>query len=90
MVFLEEKWTPKVEQLKFPTSRPPFSTDYGRKGLFVHLLCFWVSTLLESNIFAPENRPKLPQKETIVFQPSIFRCELLVAGRVSFMWVFMG
>ena len=34
----------------------------------------------ETNI-APENRPF--QKETIVFQPSIFRCELLVSGRVD-------
>ena len=39
------------------------------------------STLPETNI-APENGPS--QKETIVFQPSIFRCELLyVLGRVS-------
>ena len=37
-------------------------------------------TLPETNI-APENRPS--QKETIVFQPSIFRCELLVSGRVD-------
>ena len=37
----------------------------------------------ETNIFAPENRPKLPQKERIVFQPSIFRCELLVWRRVG-------
>ena len=39
-----------------------------------------IYTLPETNIFAPENRPS--QKETIVFQPSIFRCELLVSGRV--------
>ncbi len=37
-------------------------------------------TLPETNI-APENRQS--QKETIVFQPSIFRCELLVSGRVN-------
>ena len=37
-------------------------------------------TLPETNI-SPENRPS--QKETIVFKPSIFRCELLlVSGRV--------
>ena len=36
-------------------------------------------TLPETNI-APENRPS--QKETIVFQPSISRCKLLVSGRV--------
>ena len=36
-------------------------------------------TLPETNR-APEDRPS--QKETIVFQPSIFRWELLVAGRV--------
>ena len=29
--------------------------------------------------FAPENRPS--QKEMIVFQPSIFRCELAVSFR---------
>ena len=38
-----------------------------------------VITLLETNI-APENRPS--QKERIVFQPSIFRCELLVSVRI--------
>ena len=33
-------------------------------------------TLPEANIFAPENRPKTPQKETKrVFQTSIFRCD---------------
>ena len=38
----------------------------------------WVVTLPKTNI-APESR--LSQKETIVFQPSIFRCErLLVSG----------
>ena len=37
------------------------------------------NTLPETNI-ASENRTS--QKETIVFQPSIFRCELLVSGRV--------
>ena len=37
-------------------------------------------TLPETNI-APENRPS--QKEGLVFQPSIFRCELLVSGRVG-------
>ena len=30
---------------------------------------------------SPENRPS--QKERIVFQPSIFRCKLLISGRVS-------
>ena len=37
--------------------------------------------LNETNI-APENRPS--SKETIVFQPSIFRGELLVSGRVLY------
>ena len=37
-------------------------------------------TFPETNI-VPENRPS--QKETIVFQPSIFRCELLVSRRVT-------
>ena len=31
--------------------------------------------------FAPENRPKRPKKETIVFQATIFRCELAVSFR---------
>ena len=39
-----------------------------------------LGTLPETNIFAPENRPS--QKERIVFQRSIFRCELLVWMRV--------
>ena len=45
------------------------------------------STLPETNI-APENKPS--QKERIVFQPSICRCELLVSGRVSLLtpWKF--
>ena len=43
-------------------------------------------TLPKTNTFAPENRPKLtPQKETsLVFQPSIFGCELFVSGRVLY------
>ncbi len=45
-------------------------------------LTHWIQwcTLPETNI-APENRPS--QLERIVFQPSIFRGELLVAGRVQ-------
>ena len=40
-----------------------------------------LNTLPETNgEFTPENRPS--QKEMIVFQPSIFRCELLVSGSV--------
>ena len=38
-------------------------------------------TLPETNI-SPENRPKPNRKVRIVFQPSIFRGELLVSGRV--------
>ena len=37
-------------------------------------------TLPETNSLPAENRPS--QKETIVFQLSIFRRELLVSGRV--------
>ena len=43
----------------------------------------WVRKVLPSlklTANAPENRPS--QKETIVFQPSIFRGEMLVSGRV--------
>ncbi len=42
-------------------------------------ICSSLSTLPETNI-AFENRPS--QKETILFQPSISRGELLVSGRV--------
>ena len=45
-------------------------------GSFTSSLIVGVTTLPETTI-APENRPS--QKE-IVFQPSIFRCELLVLG----------
>lgn len=38
-------------------------------------------TLPETNNIAPA-RKRGPQKETIIFQPSIFRRELLVSGRV--------
>ena len=38
------------------------------------------NTLRETNI-APENGPS--EKETIIFQPSIFTGELLVSGRVD-------
>ena len=48
------------------------NVDRGRKKLKPF-------TLPETNV-APENSPS--QKETIVFQPSIFRGELLVSGRV--------
>ena len=37
--------------------------------------------LPETNIFAPENRPK-PNRKGSYFQPSIFRGKLLVSGRV--------
>ena len=41
------------------------------------------NTLPETNSkFAPENRPG-PQEERIVFQASVFRCDLLVSGRVN-------
>ena len=40
---------------------------------------FRLYTLPETNKFAPEKRPS--QKETIVFQPSIFRCQLAVSFR---------
>ena len=42
-------------------------------------LLYQKGTLPETNI-VPENRP--PQKERIVFQPSMFRGKLLVSGRV--------
>ena len=43
-----------------------------------------IPSLKTNSKFAPENRPKLPQKEMkLVFQPSIFRGKLLVSGRVN-------
>ena len=44
---------------------------------YVYIYIYDIYTLPETNM-APKNRPS--QKETI--QPSIFRCELLVSGRV--------
>ena len=46
-------------------------------------------SLLETNsaqtpLKNPENGPKLPQKGSLVFQSSIFRCDLLVSGRVVY------
>ena len=37
-----------------------------------------IDTLPETNIFAPENRPKPNRK--VVFQPSIFRGKVAVQG----------
>ena len=39
---------------------------------FVCFVCFRISATLPQTNIAPENRPS--QKETIVFQPSIFSC----------------
>ncbi len=52
---------------------------YGEKEYF-----FKYTTLKTNNQFTLENGPSGPQKETIVFQASIFRCELLVYRRVAF------
>ena len=46
----------------------------------LHPVNFQVVTLPEANIFAPENRAKPNRK--VLFQPSIFRCNLLVSGGV--------
>ena len=42
----------------------------------------WNLPSLKTKVFAPENRQN--PKRKLVFQPSIFRCELLVLGRVHF------
>ena len=52
-------------------------------------MCFYrnysVYSLKTNRQFAPENRPfNAPNGSRIVFQPSVFRCEVLVSGRVSF------
>ena len=47
-------------------------------------MCLKPDTLPETNSkFAPENRPSQKERK-LVFQPSIFRCELLVSGRLQF------
>ena len=40
-----------------------------------------------SSKFAPENRPKLLQKETIVFQPSFLRCYFSFREGFNQWWV---
>ena len=68
-----------------PLHLPRNVTSKGEElflNIYLHSPSFVVMiTLPETNV-AAENRPS--QKETIVFQPSIFRCEclLLVSGRV--------
>ena len=57
-------------------SEPNFN-DFGFKML--HSLKLTAS-------FFPENRLLDPKKKQSVFQPSIFRCELLVSGSVPFFW----
>ncbi len=42
----------------------------------------WNTRTLKLTAKAPENRPG-PQEERIVFQASVFRCDLLVSGRVN-------
>ena len=46
--------------------------------------CYWCTLPEINSHFAHENRPKLnaPKENYIVIQPSIFRCKLLVSGRV--------
>ncbi len=58
-------------------------TELFVKGPFGIFQGAHVGTLPKTNQNASENRPS--EKETIVFQPSIFRCELLVSGRVYLM-----
>ena len=53
----------------------------GCQELGLHKSHEFVVSSLKLTAKAPENGPS--QKETIVFQPSIFRCELLVSGGVS-------
>ena len=56
--------------------RIPFPSEFAKCPLSRMRLV--INTLPETNM-APENRPS--QKETIVFQPSIFRCKQAVSGR---------
>ena len=51
----------------------------------MHFTPSFDTTLPETNI-APARKPG-PQKETIIFQPSIFRCKLAVSFREA-SWVF--
>ena len=63
-----------------PTSFPFIgSTDFAVLTLFIFVHILWTNTLRKTNV-APENRPS--QKE-VVFQPSIFRGELLVPWAIG-------
>ena len=74
------------------TNLPNFGNMAIWRSLENHLNCFVGDTLPETNSkFAPENRPVYPKKETtVVFQPSIFRCENVSFREAtsSFMLVF--
>ena len=59
----------------------------GREVLCLPRMRFFC--LPETKIFSPlENRQKGPKKEISSSKPSIFRCELLVSGRVSLILKF--
>ncbi len=78
-------WEPKI--LKFAAGK--FSQQWTCKKKKLSFLSPKIhsskltpkTTLPETHQNTPENRPS--QEETIVFQPSIFRRELLVSGRVD-------
>ncbi len=64
-----------------PTRRPDLQTiAFVLRDVLVGKVVALHSLKLTANV--PENRRKGPKKERIVFQPSIFRGELLVSGRV--------
>ena len=55
------------------------SAESSLQPISKHFHLYTLYTLPETSKFAPEKRPS--QKETIVFQPSIFRCQLAVSFR---------
>ena len=76
-----------IRQSKRVSSFPNKSGWKGKKNICNHHpVQVWFRWLpsLKLTAKAPENRPFAPKKETIIFQPSIFRCELFGSGRVPF------
>ena len=78
-----------MDSMGLDSAIPPIKvSQVGLLGVYPYLVLYTLwSTLPETNI-AHTNRPS--QKETIIFQPSIFRCELLVSERVLYPKVFSG
>ena len=64
-----------MENVQYTNRGPPL------KGWGLENLGFFITLKLTAIAVAPENRPF--QKEMIVFQPLIFRCDTLVSGKIA-------